>query len=248
MRLLLLVAVLVGCAAQSHEINDVLAAHKSSDRYFEPPRSSTPRSWETGQWALYKLSTVGRVGYVKHSVVDWSKCGVWLETVVVLADYEDRTVFKVCFRKVPDPRVELEQQSDLIEAFMSRRAGTITAIDLGDPRKRKKSLDTVLRMLESFPIVAQRGAASEDRHEMVARAGQFAGVRDVAARVRIDDQLHEVVISFHPEVPLGGIVEAVAIDEDDEKVMKVELLDFGLDGAKSDLPDFDDYAKTVGLD
>jgi hypothetical protein len=247
-RLVWLFALLLGCVPQSHEINDVLAAHKSSDRYVEPPSSLAPRSWEVGHWVLYKLSTPSRVGYIKHSIVDWAKCGVWLETVVVLGDYDDRTTFKVCFRKVPDTRAEIEQQSDLLEAFMSRRADRTTAIDLGDPRKRKKSLDTVLRMIESFPILALRGAPGESRHEMETRAGQFAGVRDVPARVRIDGKLHELVISFHPEVPLGGVLEATAIDEDDEKVMKVELLDFGLEGGKSELPDFDEYAKSVGLD
>lgn len=248
MRLYWLFALLLGCAAQSHEISDVLAAHKSSDRYVEPPRSLALRKWEVGQWTLYKLSTAGRIGYVKHSVVDWAKCGVWLETVVVLSEYEDRTVFKVCMRKVPDERVDFDQQADLLEAFMSRRAERTTAIDLGDARSRKQKLDMVLRMTESFPMFAARSGIGGERHEIVTRAGQFAGVHDIAARMRIDGKLHGVVIAFHPEVPLGGVLEAVATDEDDEKVMQIELLDYGLDGAKSELPDFDDYKKTVGLE
>ena len=248
MRLVWLFALLLGCAPQSHEIKDVLAAHKSSERYVEPPGSLALRKWEVGQWVLYKITASDRVGYVKHSVVDWTKCGVWLETMVVLGEYEDRTTFKVCLRKPPDERVELEQQSDLIEAIMSRRAGRTTAIDLADERKRKKSLDMTLRMIESFPIFAARGAPGSDRHEQVVRAGQFAGVHDVPARMRIDDKLHAVVIAFHPEVPLGGVLDAVATDEDDVKVMQLELLDYGLDGAKSELPDFDDYAKSMGLD
>jgi hypothetical protein len=244
----LLFAVLLGCAPQSHEIKDVLEAHKSSDRYVEPPRSVSLRKWEVGQWVLYKISTEGRVGYVKHSVVDWTKCGVWLETSVVLGDYADRTVFKVCFRKVPDERVDLDQQTDLFEAFMSRRADKTTAYDLDDERSRRKSLDTALRMIESFPIFAARGGIGSERHELVTRAGQFAGVHDVPARIRIGDKLHAVMISFHPEVPLGGMLDATATDEDDVKVMKVELLDYGLDGAKSELPDFDKYAKAGFLD
>jgi hypothetical protein len=247
-RLLWLFAFVLGCASSSHEINDVLAAHKTNDRYVDVPKSRTLRDWETGQWVLYKLSTGGRIGYVKHSIVDWTKCGVWIETLVVLGDYEDRTVFKVCFRKVPDIRTDLDVQTDLIEAFMSQRSGRTTAIDLANEHKRKKSLAMALRMLESFPIFASRGAAGTDRHEIVVRAGQFAGVRDVPGRMRIDGKLHAVMISFHPEVPLSGVLEATATDEDDAKVMQIELLDYGLTGAKSELPDFDDYANPVGLD
>jgi hypothetical protein len=246
--LLWLFAFLIGCAPKSHEINDVLAAHKSSDRYVEPPSSRAAREWEVGHWVLYKLSAGRRVGYVKHRVVDWAKCGVWFESVVVLGAYDERTVFKVCFRKVPDLSVEIAKQSDLLEAFMLRRAGRTTAIDLGDARKRKKWLDTVLRMLESLPLLAWRGAPGEDRHELETRAGQFAGVRDVPARMWIDGELHAVAISFHPEVPLGGVLDALATDEDDEKVMKIELLDYSIEGAKSELPDFVEYAKSVGLD
>jgi hypothetical protein len=240
-----LFAFLLGCAQSPHEINDVLAAHKTSDRYVDTPKSSALREWEVGQWVLYKLSTAGRIGYVKHSVVGWTKCGVWLETLVVLGDYEDHTVFKVCFRKQPDARVLLDEQTKLFEAFMSKRSDRVTAIDLGKDRERKQSLDMVLRMIESFPIVAARGAAGSDRHEIVVRAGQFAGVRDVPARMRINGKLHAVVISFHSEVPLGGVLEATATDDDDAKVLQVELLDYGLTGAKSELPDFDEYTKSV---
>jgi hypothetical protein len=247
-RLLWSFALLLGCASQPREIADVLAAHQSSERYVEPPSSLAPRKWQVGQWVLYKIAASDRVGYVKHTVVDWTKCGAWLETVVVLGEYEDRTTFKVCFRKPPDERVELEQQSDLLEAFMSRRAGNTTAVDLDDERKRKKWLDTVLRMTESFPIFAARGEPRRDRVEVVVRAGQFAGVHDVPARMRIDGKLHEVVIAFHPEVPLGGVLDAVARDDDDVKVMQLELLDYGLDGGKSELPDFDAHAKSVGLE
>jgi hypothetical protein len=247
-RFVWLFALAVACMPQSREINDVLAAHKSHDRYVEPPESVRLREWDVGQWTLYKITTGGRIGYVKHSVVAWTKCGVWLETTIVLGDYADRTTFKVCFRKAPDESMSIDEQRDLIEAYMSRRNDRTTAVDLGIEKKRKKWLGTVVTMLESFPILAARGAVREGRHEVVVRAGQFAGVHDVPGRVWIDGAQHPATISFHPEVPLGGVLEAVATNEDDEAVLKTELLDYGLEGGKSELPDFDDYAKSVGLD
>jgi hypothetical protein len=248
LKLVWLFALAAACMPQSREINDVLAAHKSSDRFVDAPDSVQPREWDAGQWTLYKITTGGRIGYVKHTVTDWTKCGVWLETTVVLGDYDDRTTFKVCFRKTPDPSLSIDEQRDLIEAFMSRRNERTTAVDLDIEKKRKKWLGTVVTLLESFPILAARDRVREGRHEIVVRAGQFAGVHDVPARIWIDGQQHPVAISFHPEVPLGGVLEAVATDEDDDVVLKTELLDYGLEGGKSELPDFDEYAKSVGLD
>ncbi len=252
--LVLLFALAGACTPQPREINDVLAAHASHDRFVDPPDSLALRDWDVGQWVLYTISTAGRIGYVKHSVVGWTKCGVWLETLVVLGPYDDRTTFKVCFRKVPDPGLSIDEQRDLIEAYMSRRSDRTTAVDLDVERKRTKWLGTVVTMLESFPIVSARSAPREGRHEIVVRAGQFAGVHDVPARISIDGKPLAIMLSFHPEVPLGGVLEAIATDDDDEDggtdetALKTELLDYSLDGAKSALPDFDEYAKAVGLD
>jgi hypothetical protein len=224
----------------------VLAAHKTTDRYVEPPRTSAPRKWEVGQWVLYRLSTAGRLGYIKHAVVGESRCGWWFESVVVLSDYEDRTAFKVCLHDTPDLRDDLAKQ-DLLERYLWRRNERTIVKDLRD-RKNDKAVDEVLRMLDGFAILAQRGATEEGRSEVVVGGGQFAGVVRVPARMYLDGAARPVTLWFHPEVPLGGVIKAAAYDDNDEMIMQLELLDYGLTGAKTELPDFDEYKRTVGLD
>jgi len=105
-----------------------------------------------------------------------------------------------------------------------------------------------VRMLEGFAMFARRGALEEGKQEVEVRAGQFSGVVRFPARIWLDDEPYASTIYYHPEVPLGGIVKAVALDEDDRKVLEIELLDYGFEGARSELPDFNHYARTVGLE
>lgn len=238
---------LVACARPAVEIEDVLAAHKGSDRYIEPAKTLDVRRWEVGQWALYKLKMGDRLGYVKHAIVSDARCGFWFETVVVLSDYEDRNAFKVCLHEEPDLRADLSEQRGLLGAYIWRRGNRTVARDLTD-RRNDKTKTQVLHTLEGFPIFARRSPTEEGRSEIVVAAGQFAGVRVQPARMWIDDVAHGVTLWFHADVPLGGVVKAVAVDDDDQPVLETELLDYGLTDAKSELPDFNEYAKTVGLD
>ena len=247
-RLVWLFALVLGCTGQSREIEAVLEAHKSSDRYIEAPTTLAPRGWKIGQWVLYKIKTAGYLGYIKHSVVGESRCGFWLETVVVLGPYDDRTVMKVCLRDMPDLNVELDRQRDMLGAYMSRRGYRTTVFDFKrTDKKTAKAKDQVLRVLEGFAMFAWRTGEVSQRSEVEVPAGQFAGVVQVPGRMWLDDQIHGVMIWYHSDIPLGGMIKAKANDADEEIVLETELLDFGLDGAKSELPDFHEYAKTVGL-
>lgn len=225
----------------------MLASHKANERYFEPPRSSVPRKWEVGQWALYKVAIGRNVGYIKHSLVAENRCGMWFENLVVMGLYEDHTVFKACLFEEPDLRVDLAKQGDLIRQFMSRRRDQIIAKDFREGQNMR-ARDNVSRMLEGFAILAWRGEAYEGRSEVTVPAGQFAGVVRLPARMFLGDDLTAVMLWYHPEVPFGGTIKAEAYDEDDRLVLEAELLDYGLTGAKSELPDFDEYKRTVGLD
>ncbi|HEY5920526.1 MAG TPA: hypothetical protein VIV11_02595 [Kofleriaceae bacterium] len=248
MRLVWLFALVLGCRPGTpHEIEDVLDAHRTSDRYVDAPRTSAPRRWDIGHWVLYKITTAGRIGYIKHAIVGEGRCGYWLETTVVLGPYEDRTVMKVCLRDMPDPRKELDRQTDLLGAYMSRRGLRTTAFDFNN-RRREDEKDAVVRVLQGFAIFAWRSGDISDRNEIEVHAGQFAGVVRMPGRVWLAEEPHGVMIWYHADVPLGGMIKAIANDADDEIVFKTELLDFGLDGAKSELPDFTEHAKTVGLD
>jgi len=231
----------------SREVEDVLAAHRGTERYIEPPRASAPRRWEIGHWALYKVATGRSVGYVKFSIVGESRCGFWFESLVVMGMYDDHTAFKVCLHDEPDLHVDLAKQGDLIRQFMSRRREQIIAKDFRDGQNGR-ARDNVSRMLEGFVILAWRGEAYPGRSEVIVPAGQFGGVVRMPARMYLDDELRAVMLWYHPDVPFGGTVKAEVFDEDDHVILEAELLDYGLTGARTELPDFDEYKRTFGLD
>jgi hypothetical protein len=241
-----LLALALGCAGTSNYEIETVLAKPQADHYVEPPRALAQKPWKIGQWTQYKIQSAKRLGYVKHRVVGEARCGWWFETVVVFTDYEDRTVFKVCMRDMPDYRLELDEQRSMIGAYMTRRGDKTEARDLGEGRNQR-ARDTVVRMLEGFAMFARRGELEEGNSEVEVRAGQFTGVVRFPARIWLDDEAHAATIYYHPEVPLGGIVKAIAYDEDDQKVLEIELLDYGFEGARSELPDFNHYARTVGL-
>jgi hypothetical protein len=238
-----LLVLALGCAGSSREVEAVLAANQQHDRYVEPPTTSTQRPWKLGQWTLYKVATHSRRGYLKHSLVGEARCGFWFETEIVLGLYEDRTTLKVCLRDPPDPRAELAEQRSLIGAYVSRRGDITTAKDLDDPRNADTK-DQVVRVLEGFAMFARRGQAEEGRKEIEVPAGQFAGVVRIPARLWLENVAHPANLWFHPEVPLGGITKAVAYDDNDAPVMQVDLLDYGLADAKSELPEFNELIKS----
>ena len=238
---------LVACAHPPREIGDVLAAHKQTDRYVQPAETLEPRRWDVGQWVLYKVSTHKRLGYVKHAIVADARCGFWLETTLVMAEYEDRTAFKVCLERELDPAVDVSEQKRLFSGYLSKKSERVTARDLADP-KNDDTLTTVAHTLEGFPIFARRGAIDEGRNEMVVAAGQFAGVHHVPAKMWLDGAAYDGILEFHAEVPLGGVIKATAYNDNDEPVFETELLDYGLTGAKTELPDYAEHVKTYGAE
>ena len=118
------------------EVEAVLAKPQA-DHYVVPPRSLAQKPWKIGQWTQYKIQSAKRLGYVKHRVVGEARCGWWFETVVVFTDYEDRTVFKVCLRDMPDYRQELDEQRGMIGAYMTRRGEKTEARDLNDGKSQR---------------------------------------------------------------------------------------------------------------
>jgi hypothetical protein len=180
-------------------------------------------------------------------VVGEARCGYWFETVVVFSDYDDRTAFKVCMSDMPDYRMELDEQRGIIGAYISRRGERTEARDLGEGRN-KRAKDDIIRMLEGFAMFARRGEVDRGRNEVEVRAGLFTGVVRIPGRLWLDDSPHDATLYYHPEIPLGGVVKAVAFDQNDRRILEAELLDYGFEGATSELPDFNQYAKTVGLD
>src|SRR6185503_19806726 len=165
----------------------------------------------------------------KHSIVADGRCGFWVESVLVMADYDDRTAFKVCLERELDPNLDVGEQRGMFGGYIQKRGERVTARDLAD-RKNDDTLSTVVHTLEGFPIFARRGATDEARSEIVVAAGQFAGVHQVPAKLWIDDAAYESVLYFHAEVPLGGVIKATAFNENDEPVFQTELLDYGLTG------------------
>jgi hypothetical protein len=225
-----------------HEIDAVLAAHQKHNRYIAAARSLAPRPWAVGQWTLYRLSSPGHVGYMKHSIVAKGTCGFWLETMVVSGRYDDRLVVKVCFRAMPDLHTDPATEVDLYQAFMSRQGRRTVVIDFRNGQN-PNTKRMVRELLQSFIALAWQSAPQAQAQDTVVPAGTFAGAARVTARVIFLESLTTVEAIVHSDVPIGGTLKSASANGGE-----IILLDFGLAGATSDLPDFDEHLRDTGLE
>ena len=105
-----------GCAttttttARGPDVNAVLATH-AAPRDLPPPIKLEPPSANVGQWALYRTTENGEVGYERVSVTT-DGCGVWFE--IEWTTRMHRTISKVCYTKLPDFNTNVATWDNLV--------------------------------------------------------------------------------------------------------------------------------------
>jgi hypothetical protein len=88
-----------GCTPRyKGDVDRVLKAHAAGGRQVAAPVALEPQAWKVGQWALYKTSQNGDVGYEKRIIVAETACGIWFETLA--QSYEHRAGLSVTFDNV----------------------------------------------------------------------------------------------------------------------------------------------------
>lgn len=233
-----LLILLVSCAP-SRDAADVIAAHRSLERRIDAPPSRSPRPWSVGQWTLYKVSDGKHVGYIKHGVVATGACGLWIESTLVAGKYDDRFTIKTCFRDLePGP---LPDDLDAMQAVMTRQRQRTVMMDFRNG-KNPRTKRLMQALISSFITVAWHSAPAQAEQEIVVPAGHFIGSKKIITRAWIEQSLHGTEVWVHDDVPLGGAIKVIG-DDGSESV----LLDYGLTGATSELPDFDQHLEDTGL-
>lgn len=237
MRALALLVVFGAC--HSRDAADVIVAHRALDRRIEPSPSNAPQPWAVGQWTLYKVSSGKLIGYTKHSVVGVGRCGTWIESIAVTDKYDDRFAIKACFRKLGAG--PLSDGLDELEAVMTREHQRTVVVDFRNgqnPRTKQQMKAAYTR----FATLAWQSAPSTDTQEVVVPAGHFIGSQKIVTRLWIEQSLRTTEAWIHSAVPMGGTIKLVGTNGSESV-----LLDYGLSGATSDLPDFDEQLEESGL-
>lgn len=234
----MLVVVTIGCGPP-RDAADVLAAHRPRDRRIPSTHEGAVRPWVVGQWTLYKESAAGKVGYSKHAVVAVGPCGTWIESIFVSDKYDDRLTLKTCFRGA-NPG-SLHDGLDSMQAVMMRKAQRTIVIDF-----RNGQNPNTRRLMKAeyanFVTLAWQSAPSTEQREVVVPAGHFLGAQKIVTTLWVDQSLHHAEVWTHDDVPLSGAIKVV-----DDLGTESVLLDYGMSGATSDLPDFDAQLEESGL-
>jgi hypothetical protein len=234
------IMLVVLAACHSRDAADVIARYRTSERRVAAAPNDAPRKWAVGEWTLYKVSNGTTVGYTKHSVVAVSACGTWIESIFVADKYDDRLIIKSCFQNLkPGP---LSDGFDDIQAVMMRHGQRNVVMDFRNgqnPRTKQMMKAEYAR----FSTLAWQSAPATDEQEIVVPAGHFIGAQKIVTRLLVEQSLHTTQAWIHSAVPMGGTIKVVG-DTGEESV----LLDFGVSGAESELPGFDEHLAESGLD
>ena len=78
--------------AYQKDVEATLAAHAAGNRDVGRQKLLL-QPWRVGQWALYRTSNDGKLGYQKFSVVETDDCGIWIEQVT--QDAYHRSISKI---------------------------------------------------------------------------------------------------------------------------------------------------------
>ena len=217
--------------AYKQGVDDLLAQHEQRSESFAAPEDLTPQPWKVGQWALYKVTDKYGSGYERLSVVAEDDCGIWVETVRLT--YTQKSVTKVCYERMPwdqDLNTAAAEAIDLVKIMITQSDGNkpqVIDFRSGSGAGMKIMMKGVLKnMYFEWWLDKDR-----PRETIPVAAGSF----EDAIRVEVKVSLGIMTVSStgwaHPAVPVNGNVKVVSKD------FTNELLAFGQEGAKTELPD-----------
>lgn len=184
------------------------------------PSASASRTWQVGQWALYRTRRRGQVGYERRAVVGHDACGHWVETVKQTG--RDRFAGKFCARQEGGPDT---MQFMVIQV----NEEPPQAFDFRDG-KNARFLQQVKAMGTSLGN-ARWGEATATREDLRVDAGMFRGAWRVGSTFALRGGSLDVTAWAHSAVPFDGLVRWVATNGDESV-----LIGYGDDGGPSVLP------------
>jgi hypothetical protein len=209
-------------ATRANDVDTVLATH-TAPRDLPPPIKLEPPSATVGQWALYRTTEKGEVGYQRVSITT-DGCGVWFE--IEWTTRAHRTISKVCYSKLPDFNTNAATWDNLVQIVVSKTDDEEPMVM--DLRKEQNTRVKARLPLDDFHAYMDNGRwrhADLPREDVAVTAGHFA------MAVKAVNHTHTITGWFHPGVPITGMVKTQTSEG-----MTVELVDYGDTGARSALP------------
>ena len=220
----------VACAPsinpRMQQATDALLASTRAGHDLAAPAAYEPMPWEVGQWVLMKV-TDGKQqpSIVRISVVAREGEGLWVESVT--QDYYRRAISKILYAKMPRSAAEAAEAMQKLVTRTDDQDPVSYDFTGNDPGARFTK-----NLMKSFAqgIVAP-AASPEQTEDAQVTAGTFRGCARAMVKVTLGPISKDTTSWFHPAVPVNGSVKGVSADGE----WTVELLDFGLTGARSEL-------------
>lgn len=207
--------------------DELLAAAKGGHD-LAAPGSYEPLDWVVGQWTVSRVTnSKGEPSISRVAVVGREDGGFWIETES--QDYYQRTIGKVLYAKQPRTAEEaLDAMRKMISKTDDQEA------QLFDFTDDNPAMAFTKRLMKSAVegVVVPRDIDAGTAESVTVPAGTFRGCAKIPVRVKLGPITKDSLSWYHPGVPLGGGVKGASTDGE----WTVELLDFGMTGAKSKLP------------
>ncbi|HVZ74150.1 MAG TPA: hypothetical protein VHJ20_17345 [Polyangia bacterium] len=205
--------------AAKADIDARVAALSAPKQSYTVPSGFQPMPFAPGQWTRHKLvDENGQPSFLTYKLLSEEGDAFWMEAVT--ESYTGRTMVKML---IAIPNRTDPASIDIRAVSLKDAKGRVTVID---PMILTYVKDTYRSSLSTF-VINWQGLPQED---VVVPAGAFSG----CFKARTDASwgpYHSANTSWsHVAVPLSGLVRSQGID----KPTSMELVDFGLTGAKSE--------------
>jgi hypothetical protein len=214
-----------GCGASidpalQASIDQRVGAIHSTGQKYEAPTSAEPLPVTVGQWSRYEVTDdKGKPGFLSYSVVGEEAGAHWIE--VIQETYANRIVSLMLIdlgdRRNPDT-ISVKR---LKQKVGNHAPNETPAAMLG-------LLKSTWKPLVDGLIVDWRQKPQESAE---VPAGQFEACYKVQATVSFGGKSWTTDVWSHPAVPINGAVKTHGVD----KPNSMQLVEFGLTGAKSEL-------------
>jgi hypothetical protein len=186
------------------------------------PRTAHLARLDVGQWTRHRVSSSGgRSDTLTFKVVDRQQQAYWIEIVTGAANAG--TVLGLLVQ--PGLRSKLDDMT-LLAARVKMPNGATKELR---GRQLQISRSGYLKVLEPLVVPDLQGRPQQSQ---TVPSGSFEGCYRYQRPLSFGALDDEATVWVHPSVPITGLVKAV----DKTHITKVELLDFGLSGAKTSMP------------
>ena len=205
--------------AAKTDIDRRVAALSPSARQVEAPTAAEPMALAPGQWLTVKsIDDEKRPSFVTYKVVGEEAGAYWIEVASETYYGKSAVRMQVAFGDRKDPKT-----FDIRYIASKDADGRVNVVPEPLIGLMKKNYNAIL---DTFSVQW----TELPREDAAVIGGTFAGCFKGRSTVSFAGMSATSDVWWHSAVPINGLVKSVGVD----KPMTTELVDFGLEGARSD--------------